>query len=91
MGEPKNLTLEMGWKLAPTVAFLSVYVWVYGSWVQKGRTSKVKMIKGSSREETWDIHVKKTNLILKMPSKIYESTLHPVVYKYKRQSLMIPK
>ena len=62
---------------------LRLLLYVHISWVQKGQTSKAEMIKGSLREETWDIQVKKDSFVLKYLLKC-ESTLHPVEYKYKK-------
>ena len=76
MGEPENLTLEMGWRLAPTA--------LYVRFVSSKRSNiKTEMIKGSLREETWDIQVKKDSFVPKYLLKC-ESTLHPVQYKYKK-------
>ena len=45
MGETENLTLEMGWRLAPTVVCVR--------FVSSKRSNiKTEMIKGSLREET---------------------------------------
>ena len=50
---------------------------VYIPWVQKGQTSKAKMIKGSIRKETRDSEVKKEKIIVlsKMPFEHFR--IHP--------------